>query len=180
MTLADACPRLTPLRRYLDSLSGRMDLDVLKQVLIENNITLDDVRAACFFSDDHYRRNKISGSKWYDMLVMCWKPGQASLIHDHCDSSCGFKILSGVSTEIVYELTGEENIVRPVSRRNYQMGELCLAHEGDIHKISNESSKNDVVTLHIYSPPLKMSCYEIDPAFNPADHLIPTVSPKLV
>lgn len=170
MSCAEKYPKLTPLLRYLESLSAKMELPLLKQALVESDVTIDDVRSACVFGDKHYQRNKVACSDWFDLLVICWKPGQASLIHDHSGSSCGFKILSGTSTETIYQRSGGGNevgdFVRPVSRRTYSVGELCLAQDQDIHRISNESATEELVTLHIYSPPLQMSYYALDPALN--------------
>jgi len=162
-------PKLKPLAAYLDSLTARMDLEVIERLLAESAVTVTDVKDACNFCDTNYQRNKIGTSGWYDLLVICWRPGQATAIHDHMGSSCGFKILAGSSTEVAYECAskkpGPNDCVHPVRQRIYKTGELCLAQDNDIHRISNDSPIEDLVTLHIYSPPLKMHCYECDPAF---------------
>lgn len=167
MSASTLCPKLTPLCSYLDSLQARMDLNILEQVLLENQISIDDVTNACVFDEQRYQRNKIGTSAWYDLLVICWRPGQATAIHDHTDSSCGFKILTGTATEVVYEKAESSEFVRPVRKSAYAAGELCLAQDLDIHKISNDSATEDLVTLHIYSPPLHMKFYEVEPALRP-------------
>ncbi|MBN8549433.1 MAG: cysteine dioxygenase family protein [Deltaproteobacteria bacterium] len=170
MPAPSECPRLKPICSYLDSLTGRMDMVVLEQVLRENPITIDDVEKACAFNEERYQRNKVAFSDWYDLLVICWRPGQGTAIHDHTESSCGFKILKGTASEIVYERSSDADpdslLVRPVRKRAYAAGEICLAQDQDIHRIINESSSNDLVTLHIYSPPLHMKFYEVDPSLN--------------
>lgn len=172
-------PKLAPLLRYLNSLSQKMELPLLEQALLESDLSIDDVQDACIFGDKNYHRNKIACSDWYDLLVICWKPGQASAIHDHTASSCGFKILTGVATEQVYERTGnrddEGEFVRGVSQRSYACGEICLAQDQDIHRISNESASEKLVTLHVYSPPLHMSFYKLDPSLGPV--LEPQITP---
>ncbi|MBX7145577.1 MAG: cysteine dioxygenase family protein [Oligoflexia bacterium] len=155
-------PKLRPLKSYLDSLKQSVELDTLGQVLRECEVTAQDVQSACLFCDEHYQRNLIAQSAWYDLLVLCWKPGQASLIHDHANSRCGFKILKGVATETVYSrIPTSPEYVAPRSNRSYQQGQICLAEDRDIHKISNESSTEALITLHCYSPPLKMSVYKL-------------------
>ena len=170
MGCAETFPKLKPLLGYLESLRGRMDLPLLHQALLESDVQLEDVTSACTFAEKHYQRNKIATSDWFDLLVICWKPGQASLIHDHTDSSCGFKILTGTATEVVYERTSGSgdlgDYVRPVSKRCYAPGEICLAHDNDIHRISIDAARENLVTLHVYSPPLRMSYYNLDPALN--------------
>lgn len=148
---------------YLDSLNARADLSVLQRLLSENKFSLEDLVDHCKFDDNHYARNKVSCSPWYDLYVMCWKPGQSSAIHDHLDSSCSFKILKGEATEIEYTLSdlAHHKVSRGTSR-NYSIGQVCSAQDQEIHKISNLSNSEDLVTMHIYSPPLKMSVYDED------------------
>ena len=69
-------PKLQPLLEYLDSLGQRADLDTLRRLLAELDITRDDLAAACAFDDDGYRRNLIRQSKWYEAVCICWKSGQ--------------------------------------------------------------------------------------------------------
>ena len=165
MPASTLCPKLAPLCRYLDSLTARMDLSILEQVLNENQIGIDDVTDACVYDEQRYQRNKIGTSPWYDLLVICWRPGQATAIHDHTSSSCGFKVLTGTATELVYEKTDDAgDFVRPVRKGAYATGQLCLAQDHDIHRISNDSASENLVTLHIYSPPLQMKFYEMEPS----------------
>lgn len=160
-------PKLCEVIDYLDSLTGKMDLSTLGSLLEKSNTEICDVISVCRFDPQHYQRNKIATGEWYDMLVICWRPGQESTIHDHRDSSCGFKILEGTATEVRYkklanpnpEILNAPELVSATESVTYTQGQLCMAEDRDIHKISNLSSDQDLVTLHIYSPPLKMVCY---------------------
>lgn len=157
--------KIEPLLQYLNSLDKRADLSVLQKIVSESGLLASDVSEHCIFNENHYARNKVSSSPWYDLFIMCWKPGQCSAIHDHTDSSCSFRILKGTATEVVYALTDPEK-KRAIStdKRTYQLGQVCSAQDQEIHKISNESSSDELITMHIYSPPLKMSVYDEDTA----------------
>jgi predicted metal-dependent enzyme (double-stranded beta helix superfamily) len=158
-------PKLVEVIAYLDSLNQRANLSLLEQILLRTEVAPEDVASACKFNDAHYTRNKIAAGEWYDFYVMCWRPGQASAIHDHTDSSCAFKILEGVATEIACELTNpEKRLVRETKVTLFTTEECCVAQDNQIHQIVNASPAVNLVTLHIYSPPLKMGVYEIDPA----------------
>lgn len=160
-TLPKLTSKIDPVLVYLESLKERADLVVLNKLLEASGATADDVKEHCIFHDNHYSRNKVAGSDWFDFYVMCWKPNQASTIHDHQNSSCAFRILEGTATEVVYDL--KDGYVYPIRSRTYSFGEICAAQDGEIHKITNESSNDNLITLHIYSPPLQMSCYEVAP-----------------
>jgi predicted metal-dependent enzyme (double-stranded beta helix superfamily) len=162
-----AVPELQGLISYLEGLTSRMDLSVVSSMLETEEISMDVIRPVCRFSDTHYQRNKIASSDWFDLLLICWKPGQATSIHDHAGSSCGFKVLSGEATEVVFEKSSLQsgcNLVTPRRKKDYLSGEVCRAKDSDIHAIVNNTS-DELVTLHIYSPPLSMNYYKMDPMF---------------
>ena len=156
--------KLAQLCAYLDRLQGRDNLSKLETLLHDAVYSFENFEELAAFSDEHYVRNKVRFNTWYDMWVICWKPGQYNPIHDHTDSSCAFKILKGTATEIIYQKTGRHDdlgeYVRQIEKRSFATYELCLAQDDTIHRIVNESQTEDLVTLHIYSPPLAMKFYE--------------------
>ena len=89
--------KLQPLFDYLDQLTGRAPLDELTAVMNNLDIDCDDVADFVRFSCSHYARNLLRAGDWYHALVMCWKNGQRSPIHDHAQSSCGVRVLRGVA-----------------------------------------------------------------------------------
>lgn len=143
---------------YLDGCRDRVDLEHLERLLRETPLRRQDVQDVCEFSRDTYHRNLVSKSEWYEMLVMCWRSGQHSQIHDHRGSSCAFKVIEGVAAEDIYELASPGK-VRYVASRNYLRDDVCVAQTSDIHQILNREG-GDLITLHIYSPPLQMTTYE--------------------
>ena len=156
-------PKLQKLHAYLDSLQSKVDLGVLGKLLAELEICPGDVKDSCLFSDETYKRNKLACSDWYEMLILCWRPGQESKVHDHQGSSCGFKVLKGTTTEVRYvPVAPASDIVRPVGMQLYHVDDLVLAEDTEIHRVSNESETEELITLHIYSPPLCMNTYTVD------------------
>ncbi|RIL11125.1 MAG: hypothetical protein DCC75_02975 [Proteobacteria bacterium] len=139
--------------------------------MLEADISRQDIAPFCIFGDEGYRRNLVSRSDWYELLVLCWKAGQKSPVHDHCGSSCVFKIIEGAATEIRGELTSEHRnkvkLVRPSAVEVYGGGSVCASTSSDIHEIVNTNpGGSDLITLHVYSPPLHMNVYEYQ---NPAE-----------
>lgn len=158
---------LIEITNYLQSCNAPVDLQHLHTLLNSTTIARQDLEQFCHFAPDTYKRNPVSSSKWYEMLVMCWGPGQHSVIHDHSGSSCAFKVIVGNAQEMRYEQTGRElngkKLVKPVINNSYKPGFVCAAYDIAIHQISNTSTSEDLITLHIYSPPLNMGTYDIDP-----------------
>ncbi len=150
--LLSECPGLSGLVCWLDSINRRPGLDELDGQLTEIEVNLEALRACIGYADDGYQRNVIKKSEHYELVAICWTPGQQTPIHDHVGSDCAFLIVDGVSTETIYE-ADEEGRARPINIRHYQPGEVCAAEEPDIHRVSNDS-ESELVNLHVYTPPL--------------------------
>jgi cysteine dioxygenase len=86
--------------------------------------------------------------------VLCWRAGQRSPIHDHRGSSCGVKVIKGVATETFFDRTPHGHVYATGSRALNQ-GAVCGSQDDDLHQMSNlQAPGQDLITLHIYSPPL--------------------------
>lgn len=154
MKTRNAPPSLHRLLDYLDNLTERAPPETLEAYLRDLDITVDDVRPFARFSEDRYLRNLVCDGPFYHALVLCWRSGQRSPIHNHANSTCGVRVLSGTATETVFETT-PSGLIKPVSSENFEVGAVSASADGFIHQISNlEAPGSDLVTLHVYSPPL--------------------------
>src|SRR5882757_8501547 len=93
---------LVELFDYLDRLEERAPLADLVGELSELTIDADDLSQHVCFSEKAYARNLVRKGSWYHLLVLCWKNGQRSPIHDHAGSSCGVRVLRGTMTETTF------------------------------------------------------------------------------
>lgn len=144
--------------RHMDGLTGPADPATMARLISEAHVTRDDMINACKFSDKTYARNTLAKSDWYQLLVICWRYGQASPIHDHEGSNCAVRIVDGIATETLFEEISP-GFVEPISRRELQPNELSTAQDTEIHVIENLQPNRELVTLHLYSPPLQMNYF---------------------
>jgi len=134
-------------------------------------LDLDDalVGAHVKFCDEHYARNLICRTPNFELLVLCWKPGQASTIHDHAGSLNVTRLYSGELTSRMFRRRDGGRGVAEVG--GAAAGELprgpvdmideqviagfgaAVVDRGEIHQLSNESD-DGLVTVHLYAPPL--------------------------
>jgi cysteine dioxygenase len=158
---AQVCEKLRPVLDYLNGLTGRADLRELERLLGELDISIDDIRANCVFGERGYRRNTIARSDWFELLALCWRSGDRTPIHDHQGVSCAFKVVHGTGTEVRFKRT-PSGLICPTGTTEMQPGYICAANDADIHEVANfQAPGQDLVTLHIYSPPIrKMNVYE--------------------
>jgi cysteine dioxygenase len=109
------------------------------------------------FDEKSYRRNHLYAGAKFQALVICWRPGQRSPIHDHKGSSCVVRVLKGVATETKFERL--DGVLRATRACEMAVGATMTSYDSDIHEVSNEGAE-DMVTLHVYSPPLlRMGVY---------------------
>jgi cysteine dioxygenase len=145
---------LESLFAYLDGLKGRAALPDLTAVMAELEVDCEDFTEFIRFCDQGYARNLMRAGPWYHALVLCWKNGQRSPIHDHKGSSCGVRVLQGTLTETLFEMMPNGHIKASFSR-DLLPGSVVGSEDTDIHQISNlQLGSADLVTIHVYSPPL--------------------------
>lgn len=154
---------LQELYSLLDKYSDRIPINVLKAYLNKLEVTPEEMKPFTEFSDESYQRNLAHEGPYYQALILCWKPEQRSRIHNHAGSSCGLKILTGVATETLFSFSPNGRLVYPVESVWLYQGDVTGSEDCDIHQISNLHESNDLITLHIYSPPLLyMDCYSLE------------------
>ena len=134
-------------------------------------LDLDDalVGAHVRFCDDHYARNLICRTTQFELLVLCWKPGQASTIHDHAGSLNVTRVYSGDLTSRSFRrrdgghgvatvggaATGElpRGPVDLVDEQVLAGAGAAWVDRGEIHQLGNWS-REGLITVHFYAPPL--------------------------
>jgi cysteine dioxygenase len=111
------------------------------------------------FEEQGYRRNLIHCTETYEVLVLCWRSGQHSAIHDHGESSCGVLVVEGVATETIFAASPGTRLKKAQARR-IETGSIIVSRGDDIHLIANlESPGKDLISLHVYSPRLRGNRY---------------------
>src|SRR5262245_31675226 len=141
---------------YLEGLHSQAPLEELKAELADLDIEPEDLATHVKFLPRTYSRNLVRGGQWYNVLVLCWRNGQRSPIHDHRGSSCAVRVLEGTMTETLFEFAAN-GLVKPIFSRDVAPGSVVGSEDTDMHQVSNlQAGKADLVTLHVYTPPLKV------------------------
>lgn len=138
----------------LKDLFGRLDL---KEMLINEHV---------HFCNDTYARNLVCRTPRFDMLILCWKPGHVTTIHDHAGSLNVTRVFSGSLTARQFEPYDRPEpgkiLVRQVEEENLTRGAFSSVDYAGIHQLAN-TSQDDLVTVHVYARPLKdITVYEQD------------------
>ena len=134
---------------WLKTFDKRVSLEELKIRLDDDSISTEYLADYIHFSEERYSRNLLAYGPQFYALVLCWKPGQASPVHDHKGASCGVRVIQGVATETSYRWQDGRLVENSVVTMS--AGEVCGSFDDDIHEIRNNGGEN-LVTLHVYSP----------------------------
>lgn len=104
------------------------------------------------FNEKCYSRNVIFRNEQFELLLLCWGPGQLSRIHNHGKSNCGVRKISGILLERIFKKNqdGVESIREEVIEDNV----WYTSNSSFIHQLVNPSKNNNAISLHFYSPPL--------------------------
>jgi cysteine dioxygenase len=147
----------------LDRIDGQLPLPAILAWLTAADLTTERLADYLVFRPERYVRNLVHAGPAYQALVLCWRNGQRSPIHNHRGSNCGVKVLRGVATETTFA-RAPNGMVVAVGSRDLPPGHLCATADDDLHQISNlQAGGADLVTLHVYSPPLlRMEMFSLD------------------
>ncbi len=146
----------------------------LYQLIERTKISDEELRSYLGFKTGNYSRHRVMKNQFVEMLVLCWKPGQRTPIHDHNGSHGAVFVQQGIMWETTFEYDAETGLEYK-AHRELRRGGLTGSEVPDIHQLGNpDVSGRDLVTVHIYAPPLgvlktyKLGSSAID-LYTPAD-----------
>lgn len=110
------------------------------------NLEVVDWQDKVTFCDENYKRNVIHQEELFEILLICWKGGQCSGIHDHPHRGCLVKILKGCLNDEVFSPNNES------FKNEYPCQDvLHISNQTGVHKMENKCTE-DAISLHIYAP----------------------------
>jgi cysteine dioxygenase len=138
----------------LASIDGAPSLAQIYEWLETADPSTTDLEPYLGFKEGNYWRHRVCRNEFVEMLVLCWRPGQRTPIHDHNGSHGGVKICRGILWETTFSfdtVTGLEY----QGAREHKAGSVTGSDVPDIHQLGNpDVSGQDLITLHVYAPPL--------------------------
>lgn len=165
---------LQSLVEKLEALTAVPSLEDAHRLIQQTDISAQEIAPYLGFKTGNYSRHRVMRNEFVEMLVLCWKPGQRTPIHDHNGSHGAVLIHKGIMWETTFEYHTETGLAYK-SHRELRTGGLTGSEIPDIHQLGNpDVSGRDLITIHIYAPPLgvlktyKLGSSTID-LYTPAD-----------
>jgi 3-mercaptopropionate dioxygenase len=99
----------------------------------------------------HLLHTEPDGS--FSVLALVWRPGQATVIHDHVTwGACG--VLQGTEYEELFALREGGTALEQVAATENAIGDVAsFTPPGDIHRVSNQGD-GPAISLHVYGADL--------------------------
>ena len=146
----------------LSRMGGPPAFEELSALLGGVEVTAEELRPYVSFKEGTYARHRVHLGEHAELLVLCWRPGQRTPIHDHAGSCGAVRVLRGVMWETLFEMQDGGGLVYE-SAREWTPGHVTGADVPDIHQLGNpDVSGQDLVTLHLYAPPLtSLNVYKV-------------------
>jgi predicted metal-dependent enzyme (double-stranded beta helix superfamily) len=154
--------------------------DLLCDVRLEES----SLRPFTAFADDHYARHLVHRDAHFDILVICWKPGQGTPIHTH-NGQLGWAFTTRGAlecTEYRYlgcdrpenqNVSGIDCLAGGMQVKLDRIGGTLCTPGGDLNRVTRQVTihslvvppdcREPVVSFHVYSLPFD-SCVVFDVA----------------
>jgi cysteine dioxygenase len=134
------------------------DVESFSRLLEAVTFKREAIEPYCFFKDAHYTRNLVARTDTFELLVLCWKAGQVSPIHNHHSQDCWMFIVDGILEETLFHADPvplEEDRVRLTLTKKTSQGYGHFFYINDtlgLHQVGNGGSP-EAISLHLYSLP---------------------------
>lgn len=124
----------------------------------------DDWQHYRHFCEHFYARNLVEVNDLFELIVICWKAGQTSPIHNHAGQHCWMAVVEGTIEETHYRapVKGAREPLEPLSVQTFPVGSVGYIDDSiALHGI-RPAADRPAVSLHLYSRPI-LTCNIYDP-----------------
>lgn len=142
--------------------SDHVNIEHVHDILLAYRSNPREWKKYAKFDRHRYTRNLVDeGNGKFNLMVLAWSEGQGSGIHDHADSHCFMKVLSGCLREIRFAWPqesedGDENEMIPIGETELKTNDVAYINDSlGLHRMENKSHSDTAVSLHLYCPPFE-------------------------
>lgn len=122
--------------------------------LLRAAIHAGELDGFCQWNSRHYMRQCIHRTPGYELMLICYEPGQRTSIHDYDSQMAWIKPVLGSVREERFKATADGKL-RPHGMKVLGIGNLSyMASKNCIHRHSNAGTGR-AFTLNLYSRPIR-------------------------
>ena len=143
--------------------------ETVLQFLTNTPVAPDTLEPYLCWDRQHYTRNLIDKTPFYELIAICWDIGQASSVHNHKDQNCWMAVPVGRLQVENYHLISQDLEKGTCELSLAETIEMNPTHpcavdpKDPVHGVANPRAFNQrAVSLHVYSQPFD-SCVVYSP-----------------
>jgi cysteine dioxygenase len=149
---------VTELRKFQEPSFRRTD-EILR-FLESTPVTPETLAPYLTWNRQHYTRNLIDKTRLYELIAICWEPGQVSSVHNHRDQNCWMTVPIGRLQVENYKVIAQDIDRGTCELEVADTVEMNPSHPcavdplEPVHRVTNPREFNQrAVSLHVYSDP---------------------------
>jgi cysteine dioxygenase len=132
-------------------------LSVAQHIIIDpSNIT-----PYSLWSEKHHTRVCIEYNERFELILICWQPGQKTAIHDHNSEECWMYFVQGEFEEVIYNQENNQLIHQETKYASAKTVTYMTDFIG-VHSLHNVGVERGL-SLHLYAKPIT-SCNIFKPS----------------
>jgi uncharacterized cupin superfamily protein len=144
--------KITTIKSLIEKLE-ETDRDQHKKIISAMDIPKSEFMPYAHWKEKGYARNCIKRTKDYELLLLCWNPGDKTPVHGHDGQDCWVYLVDGEMNEIRYQADDDDNLTKTHVETLTGRRLTYMRDEMGYHMIKNNSDKR-AMTLHIYALPI--------------------------
>ena len=140
------------LRKLIESLEGLSEFTPgsVHEVVSKCDVGFEELKDWIDYHypiSDSYGRKMVHDGGFFEVMVMCWRSGDYSAIHDHGKAEFGAVKIFGDAEHAAFELDGQK--LTTISREMVEPGTSLKVTSSLIHQMGNPGESN-FFSLHVY------------------------------
>jgi len=143
--------KISSLSNLISRLSGASK-EEYKSIGVNLEIPLEDFSPFANWSSEHYTRNCIVREDNFELILLCWEPGQGTPIHCHGGEECWVYVIDGKIKESHYEVDSDK--LKLIAVEELLSGKKSfMSDDLGYHSLENNPHRR-TMSLHLYMDPI--------------------------
>jgi predicted metal-dependent enzyme (double-stranded beta helix superfamily) len=129
---------------------GQFTPESVREVVSECDVGFEDLKEWINYDypvSDSYGRKMVHNGGFFEVMIMSWRPGDYSGIHDHGKAEFGAVKIFGDAEHVTFKLENQK--LTTISREIVKSGTTLKVTPSLIHQMGNPGESH-FFTLHVY------------------------------
>lgn len=147
--------KITSIKSLLNELEKGTGQDGYLGMMHKLQIPKQEVLPYCTWNNKHYTRNLLERNNDFELILMCWEPGQESLIHSYSDQEGWMFVIEGELTVNHYFKSSRGEKMQYYKEVQLRSGKFLYVNDYlGFHSATN-SYQHRTISLHLHAGPVE-------------------------